>query len=347
VAARGRDYYQVLGVSRSADEKEIKRAFRRLARKYHPDVNPGDREAERKFKEVSEAFAVLGDPQKRQQYDQFGQVGEVFGSRGAGPFGDFWFASGSPGFGVGGLGGFEELLEDLVGRRGGTVGRRRRGENIQAEIELTLADAYHGLTRQVSVPVPRPCGACQGAGVSGQGQVCAVCAGRGQIEQVKKLEVKIPPGVQNGGKIRLAGQGMPGPTGARGDLYLIAKIAPHRFFSRRGDDLYGEVAVTFPEAALGAEIEAPTLDGKVKTKLPAGVSSGQQLRLVGKGMPRARGPSGPGGSVQGPREGGRGDLYLRVKIVVPKQLTEEEKELIGRLGESRKWNPRTEPPKGR
>ena len=329
VAAGVRDYYQVLGVSRDADEKEVKRAFRRLARKYHPDVNPGDKEAERKFKQVSEAFAVLSDAQKRQQYDQFGQVGEGFRPGGAGPPGDFWFTTGSPGFGVGGLGGFEDLLEELLGRRGGAGTRRRRGESIQTEIELTLADAYHGVSRNVSVPIPQPCAACQGAGMTGRDQPCARCGGRGQIEQVKKLEVKIPRGVQSGAKIRLAGQGMPGPTGERGDLYLIAKITPHRFFTRRGDDLYGEVAVSFPEAALGAEIEAPTLDGKVKTKLPAGVSSGQQLRLVGKGMPRVRG-------------GGRGDLYLKVKVVVPKQLSDEEKELVARLGGLRKWNPRSE-----
>lgn len=329
MGARVHDYYQILGVSRSADEKEIKRAFRRLARKHHPDVNPGDKEAERKFKEVSEAFAVLGDPQKRQQYDQFGHVGEAFRQGGAAPSGDFWFTTGSSGFGTGGLGGFEDLLEDLLGRRGGAATRRRRGENLQAEIELTLADAYHGVSRQVSLPLPQLCRTCRGTGATSRGQPCGTCGGSGQVEQVKKLEVKIPPGVQSGAKIRLAGQGLPGPAGERGDLYLIAKIAPHRFFTRRGDDLSGEVAVSFPEAALGAEIEAPTLDGKVKTKLPAGVSSGQQLRLVGKGMPRMRG-------------GGRGDLYLRVKIVVPKQLTEDEKEIVARLGTLRKWNPRTD-----
>ena len=325
-----RDYYETLGVGRDADDKEIKRAFRRLARKYHPDVNPGDKEAERKFKEVSEAFAVLSDPQKRQQYDQFGHAGEAFRQGATGPFGDFWFTTGSPGFGAGGLGGFEDLLEDLLGRRGGAATRRRRGEDLQAEVELTLADAYHGVSRQVSLPLPQPCKTCRGAGTTAGSRPCTACGGRGHVEQMKKLEVTIPPGVQNGAKIRLAGQGLPGPTGERGNLYLIAKLVPHRFFTRRGDDLHGEVAVTFPEAALGAEIEAPTLDGKVKTKLPPGVSSGQQLRLAGKGMPRVRG-------------GGRGDLYLRVKIVVPKELTEDEREAIARLGTLRKWNPRTNP----
>ncbi len=326
VAAGPRDYYEILGVSRDADEKEIKRAFRRLARKYHPDVNPGDKEAERRFKEVSEAFAVLSDPKKRREYDQVGRAGEAFRQGAGAPFGDFWFTTGSPGFGVGG---FEDLLEDLLGGRGRRPGRQR-GQDLQAPIELTLADAYHGVTRQVSIPIPRPCPSCGGTGLGGGGQPCPTCGGRGQVEQVKKLEVKIPPGVRNGAKIRLAGQGLPGPSGERGDLYLIAKIAPHRYFTRRGDDLYGEVAVTFPEAALGAEIEAPTLDGKVTTKLPPGVSSGQKLRLAGKGMPRLKG-------------GGRGDLYLTVKVVVPKRLSAEEKELIARLAALRKWNPRAAP----
>ncbi len=201
-----------------------------------------------------------------------------------------------------------------------------RGQDVTAEIELTLPEAYTGVTRHLTVPMPQVCPQCHGSGVVGRG-VCRTCNGQGQVEQTKRLEVKIPPGVQTGSRIRLAGQGAIGPSGERGDLYLVPKILPHDTFTRRGDDLYTEVPVTYPEAALGAEIDVPTLNGKVTTKLPAGTSSGKQLRLTGKGMPRVRG-------------GGHGDLYARVNVVVPKHLTAEEKELVERLGALRRENPR-------
>lgn len=320
--ARSRDYYQVLGVAREADDKEIKRAFRRLARKYHPDVNPGDKQAEKRFKEISEAYQVLGDPKKRQEYDQYGRVEDLYARSGAGPFTGFsWFGAAGPDSAPSGAGGLEDLLGDLLGRRQG-AGARRRGQDLQAEFDLTLEEAYHGVTKQVSVPLRQFCPDCDGAGLVGRGAVCATCGGEGQIEQVKRLEVKVPAGVHTGAKIRLAGQGSAGRGGARGDLLLVARIAPHRLFARRGDDLQVEAPVTFPQAALGAEIEVPTLDGTVKAKLPPGTSSGQQLRLSGKGMPRLRG-------------GGRGDLYAKIKIVVPKHLTEEERKLIAGLRDLR------------
>jgi DnaJ-class molecular chaperone len=328
-----RDYYQLLGVGRDADEKAIKSAFRRLARKHHPDVNPGDKEAERKFKEISEAYEVLRDPKKRQQYDQFGHLGAGWQHAGAGAQG------GWPGGGVGadyGFTGFDgdlgSLFGDLLGGRGAgafTQARMRRGRDIRAEVELTLEEAFSGVTREIAIPVAQVCAVCHGQGVLGRGAVCTQCGGAGQIEQMKRLEVKIPAGVRTGSKIRVAGQGELGPSGQRGDLYLIPRIMPHPLFKRQGDDLQIELPVTFAEAALGAEIEVPTMNGRVAMKLPAGASSGQRLRLAGRGMPRAHG-------------GGRGDLYVQIKIVVPKRLSQEERELIARLGQMSTDDPRAD-----
>jgi molecular chaperone DnaJ len=312
-----RDFYEVLGVKRDADEKEIKRAFRKLARKYHPDVNPGNREAEQKFKEASEAYEVLSDAEKRVKYDQFGPAAQqAWSPAGAGASSGFAWAS--PGFGN-----IDELLEELLGGRGGKPrARRPRGQDLRFEVELTLEEAARGVTREVAVPVPQPCPQCRGAGLTGRGAICASCGGSGQVEQVKRLQVRIPPGVNTGSRIRLAGQGVAG-----GNLYLIPRIAPHPFFKRRGDDLYCELPVTFAEAALGSDVEVPTLNGKVKLKLPPGTSSAQRLRLAGKGMPRADG-------------GGNGDLYVQARVLVPKNLTQEEKQLIARLGTMRQESPR-------
>ncbi len=309
-----RDYYDILGVSRDADEKEIKRAFRRLARKHHPDVNPGNKQAEARFKEISEAYQVLGHPEKRQKYDQFGHAGEMWAQPGAGaPGGYTWSAN---------FGNLDDLLEELLGGRGGPRGRGARGQDLRFEIELTLEEAARGVTREITLSLPQTCPRCQGAGLLGGGALCATCGGSGRTEYPKRLEVRIPPGVHTGSRIRLAGQGVAG-----GDLYLIPKIAPHPVFRRRGDDLECEIPVTYTEAALGGEIEVPTLEGRVKMKLPAGTSGGQRLRLAGKGMPRAKG-------------GGRGDLYVQPRVVVPKNLTDEERALIARLGDLRQESPR-------
>jgi len=336
-ARRKRDYYEVLGVSRDASEKDVKRAFRRLARKHHPDVNPGDKDAERKFKEASEAYEVLRDAKKRQQYDQFGHGAAFWGQQGAGAPGGFtWQTTAGPDFNYG-FGGLNDVLEEILGARGSGGGRGtpftrvrpRRGQDVQVEISLALEDAYRGTERRVAVPMPEMCPACQGAGLTVGGVPCTSCGGKGQIERVKRLDVSIPAGVRTGSRIRLAGQGMHGPGMTAGDLYLIPKIAAHRLFGRQGDDLHCEVPVSYTEAALGAEIEVPTLNGKVKAKVPAGTSSGQRLRLSGKGMPRMKG-------------GGHGDLYLRVRIVVPKNLTDEERKLIARLGKLRRDSPRAD-----
>ena len=334
-ATNARDYYEVLGIARTADEKEIKRAFRRLARKYHPDANPGNKEAEKKFKEASEAYEVLRHADKRAQYDQFGRAGAGTpggpgGPGGAGADGFSWEPGGyGEGADFGGAGGFEDILGDLLGRSGASQ-RRARGRDVTAEIDLTLAEAYTGVTRQLTLPMPQPCPRCRGRGTIGSGGVCPTCGGQGQVEQTRRLEVKIPAGVQTGSKIRLSNQGAPGPSGVRGDLYLVPHVTPHDVFTRQGDDLYSEVPVSYGEAALGGEIEVLTLDGRVKTRLPGGTSSGKQLRLAGKGMPRMRG-------------GGRGDLYARINIIVPKDLTTEERDLIARLAALRPANPRATP----
>jgi DnaJ-class molecular chaperone len=292
-------------------------------------MNPGDKESERRFKEVSEAYEVLRDPKKRQQYDQFGHLGDMWRQGGAGAPGGFtWRATTTgPDFDFGGYGNLNDLLEDILGGRGAASTQARpRGQDVRIEVELTLEEAARGATRQIAVPLPQMCPVCQGMGIVGQRAVCSRCGGSGQMEQVKRLEVKIPAGVRTGSRIRLAGQGVVGASGGRGDLYLIPRIAPHHLFKRQGDDLYCEVPVTYTEAALGSEIEVPTLNGKVKAKLPPGISSGQRLRVAGKGMPQTR--------------GGKGDLYLRVRIVVPRDLSKEEKELIARLGKLRREDPR-------
>ena len=331
-----RDYYEILGVSRDADQKAIKSAFRRLARKYHPDVNPGDAEAERHFKQVSEAYEVLRDEKKRSEYDRFGHLGDSWRRAAAGaPGGGSWTHGWTGGGGVGSdfdFGGFSgnlnDLLEDLVGGRGSSFRQRaQRGQDVRADIDLSLEEAYRGVLRDIALPLPQPCSICKGAGVLGQGSVCTHCAGSGQTQQVKRLEVKIPPGVRTGSRIRVAGQGAPGPSGQRGDLYLIPRIARHKVLKRQGDDLYLDLPVTYTEAALGAEVEVQTLNGRVTMKVPAGASSGQRLRLTGRGMPKMKG-------------GGNGDLYIRLRIIVPRDLSEKEQDLIKQLGEMRRENPR-------
>jgi len=353
-----KDYYAILGVSRSADEKEIKRAYRKLARKYHPDVNPKDKTAEGKFKEISEAYEVLGNPKKRAEYDNPPQVGPFRQNGGEG--GGFSGGYGSDiGFDLGDLG---DLFQGFAGGRGRAASRRRPArvrQDLRHPIELTLQEAYLGATRELTLNIPetcptckgrgatasgrQACAACQGSGRStgrggifnlsgvceecgGQGQIvtepCKTCGGSGEIQSNRRLELKIPAGVAEGQAVRAAGQG---PGG--GDVLLITHIKPDPFFTRKGDDLWCEVPVTFPEAALGAEIEVPTMNGKVKVKVPPETSSGQALRLGGVGFPRLK-------------SRGAGDQYVKIKIIVPKHLRAEEKELINQLSQLRGDNPR-------
>lgn len=350
-----RDYYEVLGVSREASEKDIKRAYRRLARKYHPDVNPGDKRAEAAFKEISEASEVLSDPQKRKQYDLYGHAGPGGGFREtAGQhFGGFDFSRIN--FGGGGFSGFQDLLSDFLGDRGaGPSSGPARGRDLHYSIDINLEDAVRGVATEISVPKHVGCGTCGGTGArpgtsrgtcpecagrgsressrgilrmseacprcGGTGAVvlspCGTCGGRGQVFQTERISVKIPAGVDEGSKVRLAGMGEPGTNGdPAGDLYIIARIRSHPLFQRKGDNLYCEVPITITEAALGARIQVPTIDGPAMMRIPPDTSSGRVFRLRGKGVPHLKG-------------GGRGDQFVTVKIVVPGNLDARSQELL-------------------
>jgi curved DNA-binding protein len=311
-----KDYYQVLGVPKSATEKDIKQAFRKLARKYHPDVNPGDRGAEQKFKEINEAHEVLSDPEKRRKYDQLGANWKQYEQYARRP------GAGGPGFGGfrvdlgGGGGGFSDFfrtffgggidLEELFGQAGGggfrSSTRReepRAGRDVNVGVEITLEEAYHGTTRRLSLD-----GASSGA-----------------------FEVRIPPGVKEGSRVRVSGKGERARSGSAGDLYLEVKVVPHALYRRDGDNLHVDVPVTFAEAALGAEIEVPTLSGRARIRVPAGSQTGRLMRLKGKGMPALKG-------------GEPGDLFAKLLVVVPKELQPRELELVKELQTLRSDNPR-------
>jgi DnaJ-class molecular chaperone len=334
MAVQFRDYYEVLGVPKTATEDEIKTAYRKLARKYHPDVNPGDKSAEEKFKEINEAYEVLSDADKRKRYDQLGQnwkAGQDFRPppewEGAhveyGDLGDL--------FGGGrGQSGFSDFFESLFGGRRsarGGAGFAMRGQDIEAEIPLTLEEAHRGVKRSITLQSVETCPDCKGSGVK-NGKTCPTCRGAGVIPRPKSLEVTIPAGVRDGSVIRLAGQGEPGTNGAStGDLLLHVRIRPHRLFAIAGeDDVQIELPVAPWEAALGAKVMAPTLDGPVEMKIPAGAQGGQRLRLRGQGLNR--------------RGGGRGDEYVKIKIVIPPTLTPQEKELFEKLAAESRFNAR-------
>jgi len=295
-----KDYYSILGVNRNASEREIKQAYRRLARKYHPDVNPGDKSAEAKFKEMNAAYEVLSDKEKRQKYDQFGdqwQYAEQFAKAGwqQTPFWDFSQGSGSTTihFGQGDLDSiFDDLLRGFGARTTRQRVRPRRGQDIEHPVEVTLEEAYHGTKRIIS------------------------------LESDKRLEVKIPPGVKDGSRVRVAGKGMPGYGGARGDLYLVISVKPHPLFERKGDNLYVEVAVPLTVAVLGGEVQVPTLKGKLALKIPPETQNGHAFRLAGQGMPHLGNSS-------------RGNLVARMKVVLPTNLSSQEKELFKQLSQLR------------
>ncbi len=349
-----KDYYKILGVDKSAAEKDIKKAYRKLARQYHPDVNPGDKGVEQKFKEINEAYEVLGDKEKRTQYDQLGsyaQGGSIpddffrrppggqgntwtynfdpsdlkgFSSAGAGDFGDFSdffnvFFKGSGGRGRT-KGGGRSRVEDLFNTGRGTAyasasSQNRAPQPQETPLELTLEEAAFGTQRILQTEREVLCDRCQGTGRSNN-TICIECQGAGRMIRPTRLEIKIPAGVKNGSKIRVE------------DYILVVKLKAHPFFHVKGDELHCEVPVTVTEAVMGAEIEIPTLKGNVTTKIPPETQSGKTLRLTGLGLPS--------------RDGTPGNLYVKIRVVIPTGLSATESKLFQELSQLRRDNPRTE-----
>jgi DnaJ-class molecular chaperone len=322
----GKDYYQILGVSRQASEKEIKRAYRKLARKYHPDVNPSDESAEGKFKEINEAYEVLSDPEKRKKYDQLGdnwRYAEQFSQAGGQPQGDFGrgytvfnfgdFATQTQGGSSGSI--FDELLHQFRGEGFRASRRPRKGEDIDYPIEVTFEEAYHGGTRLIRNETEDLCQTCQGSGVI-SGQPCRTCGGSGRVIRPRQIEVKIPPGVKDGTRIRIAGEGKDGYGGGpRGDLYLVVSVKPNKLFERKDGDLYVEVSVPLFIAILGGEVEVPTPKGKLSLKIPPETQNGRIFRLKNQGMPYLN-------------DSKKGDLLAKVKVMLPSKLSQKERDLF-------------------
>ena len=365
-----KDYYQVLGVPKNASAAEIKKAYRKLAQQHHPDANPGNAQAEERFKEISAAYDVLGDEGKRKQYDQvremaasgFGSGGVPGGFPGGFPGGGRVRTEDVSGFGVGDFGDLFGDLFGAMGRRGRT--RPARGADLETETTVTFEQAMEGTTVPVRITGPAACETCQGSGAApgttpvtcptcggagavavnqgpfqmsqtcprchGAGRVvespCPTCAGTGSRRRTRSFQVRIPPGVKDGAKIRLSGRGEPGPAGARaGDLMVAVRVRPHSFFARSGNDLTVELPVTYAEATLGANVQVPTLNGPVTMKVPAGTPSGKTFRLKGKGAPK---------------RSGRGDLLVTVQVEVPRKLSKPEKELLEQLSKIETESPR-------
>jgi len=316
-----KDFYQVLGVPRNASEKDIKQAYRKLARKLHPDVNPGDKSAEPRFKEINQAYEVLSDPEKRKKYDQFGenwQHAEQFARAGGQQQQTYWdfgkkgaqFDSGD----MGGAEGFGTIFDSILHDFGGRAPRRpRRGQDFEQPVEVTLEEAYRGATRMLEMQSEEPCPTCRGKG-------CQTCGGAGAVLRPRRLEVKIPPGVKDGSRVRIAGKGGAGQMGGEaGDIYLIVSVEPDSRFQRTEDDLNVEVPIHLADTILGGETEVPTLEGKrLALKIPPETQNGKVFRLTGQGMPRLGNNT-------------RGDLYAKVKVVLPTRLSQKEKELFQQL----------------
>jgi curved DNA-binding protein len=320
------DYYEILGVDRKAQDKEIKSAYRKLARKWHPDLHSGkDKEkAEEKIKQINEAYEVLKDKEKREKYDRLGanwRAGEDFHP--SPDMGDFHFYTGTDTAGNGFSDFFRIIFGDDFGR-GARTSRRRgpmRGQDVESELELTLEEAYRGGEKSLQVTSKEACQACAGTGSDGR-TFCPRCGGIGVINRMKNLAVKIPAGVTEGSKIRLKGQGGEGYDGGDpGDLYFKVRILPHRNYKIQGDDLEVEATLRPEQAVLGDQVTVPTLDGPVYMKVPAGTRAGRRLRLKGKGLPN---------------RGGRGDQYVLIKIDIPEHLTAEEERLYKQLAASKK-----------
>ena len=359
MAETKRDYYEVLGVSRTATEDELKKAYRTLAKKYHPDMNPGDAEAEARFKEINEAYAVLSDPEKRQQYDRYGH--DAFTQGG----GDAGF-----GGGFGGFGGFDfgDIFSSFFGGGGGGGGARRnaptKGEDVGVRLTLSFEEAVFGCKKEVSYNRTEKCGSCDGSGAEkgskvehcakcrGTGRItvqqrtilgvmesqrgCDACGGKGKVvsspcrkcrdsgyvNQAKKLDVNIPTGIDHGQRIVLRGQGSAGRNGGpNGDLYVEIRVRPHAFFERKGNHIYCDVPISMTDAALGADIEIPTLEGKQTYHIPDGTQPGTKFTLKGKGVADVN-------------SGKRGDLIITVHVEVPRNLNAEQKRILGEFAKS-------------
>src|SRR5271169_4317003 len=367
------DYYELLGVERKANAKDIRTAFRKLARKYHPDLNPGDKASEEKFKQLQEAYDVLSDTKKRQMYDQYGFYSDNVPTGDYGPRSDsggenvnFDFG----GFDFGGQQGGGSSVRDLFGqffggRHGGVAAEPEHepGGDLEYQIEIDFWDAVRGAVKKISVTRMETCETCHGTGAVGSPQTCTACGGTGTIQQTagkmkfnvpctrcggtgklrtlcracngegrlprtETIEVRIPAGVANGGRVRVSGKGNSGTMGApAGDLYLRVVVRPHDFFERRGNDLYTKVPVTVPEASLGAKIEVPTIDGRALVRIPPGTNSGRTLRLKEKGVPHGK-------------SGFRGDQYVEIEIIVPEPTDERVRTLMKELEELAPADPR-------
>jgi molecular chaperone DnaJ len=326
----GKNYYDLLGVPKNATDKDIKSAYRRMARKYHPDVNPGDKTAEAKFKEINAAYEVISDKDKRAKYDKYGdkwqyadqldqQAQQQNMYRQYTPGGD-----GQEGFSFGGdSGGMDGIFEELFGGgRGRGFSRRpraQRGQDLESNVEITLEEAYAGTSRQINLQQEQPCAACGGTGQI-QNLPCSVCRGAGVVSSQNRLEVKIPAGVNTGSRVRISGKGQAGNGGgSAGDLFLNITVSPHPLFERQGDDLTTALNVPLTVAVLGGEAQVPTPKGtKLALKIPPETQNGKIFRLAGQGMPHL-------GSAA------RGDLMAKVNVILPTKLTEKEKELFKQL----------------
>ena len=333
-----KDPYEVLGVSRSASDAEVKKAYRRLARKFHPDVNPGDASAHKRFQEIAAAYEVLKDPKKKERYDRFGDTGEPpepgaspfrGGPFGQGPFGA-GARSGPSSRGAGGFrwsGDFTDLFSDLFSGAGGGIGVGE-DEDAAAEITIPFREAILGGTVSFSARIPRRCSRCRGTGRAAKA-ACPACHGSGALVETESLTVRVPAGVDTGSRIRVPGKGRT----ENGDLYLSISVEPHPYFTREGDDIVAEVPVTVPEAYLGAEIDVPTVRGPVRARIPAGTLSGQRFRLKGRG-------------IENLRTGTTGDHFYRVRVLAPTVQSEEGRRLVGELARLYPRDLRADLPRG-
>jgi molecular chaperone DnaJ len=327
-----KNYYDILGVRKDATDKDIKQAYRRLARKYHPDVNPGNKSAEATFKEINSAYEIIADADKRKKYDKYGdkwQYADQLDQQAQQQSQYQQYSTGdgtSYSFGEDTGGGMDGLFEELFGGgRGRGSSRRaqsRRGEDLESNVEVTLEEAYSGTSRTISLQKQEPCQACRGTGRI-QNVACSVCRGAGVVAGMSRIEVKIPAGVTTGSRVRISGKGQPGyNNAASGDLYLNITVSPHPTFERQGDDLSTMIAVPLMVAVLGGEVQVPTLKGKLALKIPAETQNGKVFRLAGQGMP-------------GLGKAAKGDLLAKVNVILPSKLTEKEKELFRQLNQLR------------